>query len=245
MTEGPPSRSDSQALRGRDSWERPRGPLALEDTAVGHRAPQNKEAPCRAAAEGAGQGSDGRKTDGLTAAEREALGSSALYNFPMRYGPTRVKILASPEYEEYGLEESESVIAVELTEQNSETRKQKMTDFFDRFVLAHRDLGLYAKWATLGGALGGAEKDLWTRMDKGARDLPFHATPEMWRSPAGRFMSCRRKDESDPLALLRNLLTDGRAVYCVYFSKEETLRTLSTPRTQSRCTSTFRWTTPR
>ena len=51
--------------------------------------------------------------------------------------------------------------------------------------------------------------------------LPFHASPEMWRSPAGRYMSCRRKDENDPFTLLKNLLTDGRAVYCVYFSGEQ------------------------
>ena len=165
------------------------------------------------------QGSNERRSDALTAAEKQALADSTQYSFPMRRGPVRKKVLTSSEFEEYGLEEP--MYTVEMTEQNSDARKQKMTEFFDMFWMTHRGLGLYAKWATLGRVLGGPEKELWSKMDKDAKDLPFHATPEMWRSPAGRFMSCRRKDESDPFALLRNLLTDGGAVYCVYFPKEE------------------------
>ena len=93
-----------------------------------------------------------------------------------------------------------------------------MTDFFENVWATHRGGGLYGAWATLGRGLGGAEKDLWNKMNKDALFLPFHATPEIWRSPAGRYMSCRRKSEQDPFTLLKNHLTDGRGVYCVYFA---------------------------
>ena len=69
--------------------------------------------------------------------------------------------------------------------------------------------------------LGGAEKDLWGKMCRDAVSLPFHARPEIWRSNAGKYMSCRGKEEKDPFTLIKNLLTDGRAVYCVYFEKSE------------------------
>ena len=58
-------------------------------------------------------------------------------------------------------------------------------------------------------------------MSRDAVSPPFHARPERRRSAAGKYTCCRAGEEKDPFALIRNLLVDGRAVYYVYFERDE------------------------
>ena len=71
------------------------------------------------------------------------------------------------------------------------------------------------------GILMDSEQTLWEMMNRDAVSLPFHARPEVRRSEAGKFMSCRAGGEHEPFTLIRNLLIDGRGVYRVVFDLAE------------------------
>ena len=191
------------------------GLLAIEDRAS---RPADRRGSPRAPGPGQPKSLD-RTQDSLTEAEKRELEESSRYSYPVRRGPSKPRVLADWEFESVGLDRP--MAAVELVEPAQERRRKKLTEFFDAVWDVHCGAGLYEAWDALGRALAGPEKDLWEKMSRDAVSLPFHARPEVRRSEAGKFMKCRAGEERDPFTLIKNLLTDGRAVYRVYFEKDE------------------------
>ena len=161
----------------------------------------------------------GRTSGDLTEAEKRELRKPCPYKYPVRLicGPMRA--VTREARESFRIHRAKHV--VELVPPNPEDRVVKMRKFFDAFWNDHCESGLYDAWSSLGQVLMDADQTLWEMMNRDAVSLPFHARPEVRRSEAGRFMSCRAGGEQDPFTLIRNLLIDGRSVYRVVFDLAE------------------------